>query len=154
MTSQEFQAFKGLMTRVAGVLGKPAPDDDTAEFAFAVINNALPDVTISELTRAAFAHLKESRFYPTPSHLIDAVNDERDRNVPESPVYRLPPHEDREADRAAFEECRARVRAVIGRVGRPMPSAEPWEDDRTADQVARDRAEIRDQLAALTRRND
>ena len=162
MTEQDFKAFKALMTRVSGVLGKSAPDDDTAEFAFAVINNALPDVTVSELTRAAFAHLKESHFYPTPSHLIEAVNDDRDRNTaPYHRQFALPPRvETDEETREAMQEAMARIRACAAKVGRPMPTVDdpledaPWTDARTPEQVAASRAEIAEQLASMTRRND
>lgn len=161
MTEQDFKAFKALMTRVSGVLGKSAPDDDTAEFAFAVINNALPDVTVSELTRAAFAHLKESHFYPTPSHLIEAVNDDRDRNTaPYHRQFALPPRvETDEETKQAMQEALRRIRACAARIGRPMPDANPWEDarwteTRTPEQVAASRAEIAEQLASMTRRND
>lgn len=162
MTEQDFKAFKALMTRVSGVLGKAAPDDETAEFAFAVINNALPDVTIRELTRAAFAHLKESHFYPTPSHLIDQVQDDRDRNTPE--YYRqfaLPPRvETDEETKQAMQEALRRIRACASKVGKRMPTVDdpwedaPWTDPRTPEQVAASRAEIAEQLASMTRRND
>ena len=162
MTEQDFKAFKALMTRVSGVLGKAAPDDETAEFAFAVINNALPDVTIRELTRAAFAHLKESHFYPTPSHLIDQVQDDRDRNLaPCHQTFALPPRvETDEETKQAMQEALRRIRACAAKVGRPMPSVDdPWDDvrwtdPRTPEQVAASRAEIAEQLAAMTKRND
>ena len=162
MTEHEYTAFKGLMKRISGVLGKQAPDDETIEFAFAVINNALPDVTISELTRAAFAHLKESHFYPTPSHLIEAVNDDRDRNLaPCHRQYALPPRvETDEETKQAMQEALRRIRACASKVGKRMPTVDdpwedaPWTDPRTPEQVAASRAEIAEQLASMTRRND
>ncbi len=152
MTQDERPAFDALLTRVCGVLSRPVPDDLTCEFAFAVIAEAIPDVSIGELVQAAKRHLAGCRYYPTPSHLIELVNDQRDRNLREQretqmlalPVPPPPePEPTREESLAAFRRVKqqfAERGVVLGNVGKPMRDGtqrEPWVDPRSEEEKAR-----------------
>ena len=161
MTDNEREGFQALMDSLCERFGRQLFSPRTIALSFAVINDEIPDVTLSELTRAAARLMKTTRYFPSDFELIEAVQDDRDRNT--APCHRqfaLPPRvETDEETREAMQEAMARIRACASKVGKRMPDANPWEDApwtdaRTPEQVAASRAEIAEQLAAMTKRND
>lgn len=162
MTDNEREGFQALMDSLCERFGRQLFSPRTIALSFAVINDEIPDVTLSELTRAAARLMRTTKYFPSDFELIEAVQDDRDRNTaPYHRQFALPPRvEPDEKTRAAMEDAKRRIRACAARVGRPMPTvANPWEDApwtdaRTPEQVAASRAEIAEQLASMTRRND
>jgi len=127
MTSQDFDAFHSLMNRMAKSIGRTDMDVQSAEFLFAVLNNSIEDCTITELTKAIFACLKKSKFWPTPYDIINAVEDIRygPDSRPEYEQFALPPAEyTPEEDREAMAEAKRRIQEVINKVVKPMPSGQ------------------------------
>jgi len=162
MTDNERDGFKALMDVLCERFGRQLMGPVTVAMSFAVIQDELPDVTLTELTAAVKHLLKTAKFMPTDADLIDAVNNDRDRNLaPCHQTFSLPPRvETDEETKQAMQEALRRIRACASKVGKRMPTVDdPWEDarwtdPRTPEQVAASRAEIAEQLASMTRRND
>ena len=162
MTNNERDGFKALMDALCERFGRQPMGPVTVAMSFAVIQDELPDVTLTELTAAVKHLLKTAKFMPTDADLIDAVNNDRDRNLaPCHQTFSLPPRvETDEETKQAMQEALQRIRACASKVGKRMPSFDdpwedaPWTDPRTPEQVAASRAEIAEQLASMTRRND
>jgi len=162
MTDNERDGFRALMDALCERFGRQPMSLVTVSLSFAAIQDEIPDVTLTELTTAVRRLLKTSKFMPTDADLIDAVNDDRDRNLaPCHQTFSLPPRvETDEETKQAMQEALQRIRACAARVGKRMPSFDdpwedaPWTDPRTPEQVAASRAEIAEQLASMTRRND
>lgn len=164
MTDNERDGFRALMDALCERFGRQPMSLVTVSLSFAAIQDELPDVTLTELTTAVRKLLKTSKFMPTDADLIDAVNDDLDRNT--APCHRqfaLPPRvETDEETRAAMEDAKRRIRACAAQVGKRMPNVDdPWSDDGkprlTTDQIAQRREakqRAREILESLTERND
>lgn len=158
MQDCDFEAFVELMNSQFQRHGKPELGITALRISFAV----LKDLEIEELTASLIRLAKQQKFMPSDAEILEDVEDDRDRNL--APCHRqfaLPPRvETDEETKQAMQEALRRIRACASKVGKRMPTVDdpwedaPWTDPRTPEQVAASRAEIAEQLASMTRRND